>query len=175
VRALIAFLEVIQKKEGKMHVKKKRREKAMEEKDSWRDVQTLYERMEPAINKLARRIMRFDDTSLDDLKQQAFIALMSAVAKYRKGKSSQMKLETYAYWYLQKHFQLAVDTDRVIYDVYDADGKHVKSLHGSEYARRKKDLPSAHTVRSKRAFVDMAKKDADKNGDWLEDMAKEEE
>ena len=45
---------------------KRKRQKAMEEKDSWRDVQTLYERMEPAINKLARRIMRFDDTSLDN-------------------------------------------------------------------------------------------------------------
>ena len=155
---------------------KRKRQKAMEEKDSWRDVQILYERMEPAINKLARRIMRFDDTSsLEDLKQQAWMALKAAVTKYRKGKNGEMKLETYAYWYLQKHFQLAVDVDRVIYDIYDKDGNHVKSLRGSEYVRHKKDMPLAHTVRSKRAFVDLARKDTGKNGDWLEDMAKDEE
>lgn len=154
---------------------RRKRQKAMEEKDSWRDVQNLYERMEPAINKLARRIMRFDDTSLEDMKQQAWMALKAAVTKYRKGKSGQMKLETYAYWYLQKHFHLAVDTDRVIYEVYDENGRHLKSLRGSEYARHKKDLPSSHTVRSKRAFVDLAKRDSDKKGDWLEDVAKEEE
>ncbi len=147
----------------------------MEEKDSWRDVQILYERMEPAINKLARRLMRFDDTSsFEDLKQQAWMALKAAVTKYRKRKNGEMKLETYAYWYLQKHFQLAVDVDRVIYDIYDKNGNHVKSLRGSEYARRKKDMLPTHTVRSKRAFVDLARKDADKNGDWLEDMTKEE-
>lgn len=144
--------------------------KTMDEKDSWRDVQILYERMEPAINKLARRLIRFDDTlDFDDLKQQAWMALKAAVAKYRKGKGGQMKLETYAYWYLQKHFQLAVDVDRVIYDVYDGNGNHVESLRGSEYTRRKKDMPPAHTVRSRRAFVDLTRKDSD--GDWIEDVA----
>lgn len=144
--------------------------KTVDEKDSWRDVQILYERMEPAINKLARRLIRFDDTlDFDDLKQQAWMALKAAVAKYRKGKGGQMKLETYAYWYLQKHFQLAVDVDRVIYDVYDGNGNHVESLRGSEYTRRKKDMPPAHTVRSRRAFVDLTRKDSD--GDWIEDVA----
>lgn len=144
--------------------------KAMDEKDSWRDVQILYERMEPAINKLARRLIRFDDTlDFDDLKQQAWMALKAAVAKYRKGKGGQMKLETYAYWYLQKHFQVAVDVDRVIYDVYDGNGNHVESLRGSEYTRRKKDMPPAHTVRSRRAFVDLTRKDSDEN--WIEDVA----
>ncbi|CAG1004204.1 hypothetical protein ANRL2_04350 [Anaerolineae bacterium] len=144
--------------------------KAMDEKDSWRDVQILYERMEPAINKLARRLIRFDDTlDFDDLKQQAWMALKAAVAKYRKRKGGQMKLETYAYWYLQKHFQTAVDVDRVIYDIYDGNGNHVESLRGSEYTRRKKDMPPAHTVRSRRAFVDLTRKDSD--GDWIEDVA----
>lgn len=146
------------------------RQKAMDEKDSWRDVQILYERMEPAINKLARRLMRFDDTlDFDDLKQQAWMALKAAVNKYRKGKGGQMKLETYAYWYLQKHFQLTVDVDRVIYDVYDGNGNHVESLRAREYTRRKKDMPPAHTVRSRRAFVDLTRKDTD--GDWIEDVA----
>lgn len=149
---------------------KRNRPKATEEKDSWRDVQILYERMEPAINKLARRLMRFDDTlDFEDLKQQAWMALKVAVNKYRKGKGGQMKLETYAYWYLQKHFQLAVDVDRVIYDVYDKNGNHVESLRAREYTRRKKDMPPAHTVRSRRAFVDLTRKDTD--GDWIENVA----
>lgn len=149
---------------------KRNRPKAMEEKDSWRDVQILYERMEPAINKLARRLMRFDDTlDFEDLKQQAWMALKAAVNKYRKGKGGQMKLETYAYWYLQKHFQLAIDVDRVIYDVYDKNGNHVESLRAREYTRRKKDMPPAHTVRSRRTFVDLTRKDTD--GDWIENVA----
>lgn len=147
------------------------------DKKIWREAERLFNKMNPTISKLIDKLLRFD-SGLDqaDLQQQAYLAIHQAVKKYRTiraGKKSGMKVETYAYWYLQKHFHRTLDVDRVVYDVYDDSGRHVGSYHATNYYQKKSSLPEGHIVKTRRLDVDLTtvmngNGDRDKKGDWTE-------
>ena len=127
----------------------------MPNQDIWKDVDRLFERMRTLILKLINSRLG-PDGSVDetDLLSQARLALYNACKQYQVERPK-MKRETYAYWYLQKHFNAAIDDDRVVYSVYTEDGQYIGTFHGREYARKRKNLPQKHFFRSKTTYVDL--------------------
>jgi len=147
------------------------------DKKIWKEAERLFHKMNPTICKLMDRLLGFD-SSLEqaDLFQQAYLAIHQAVKKYRTvrdGKKSNMKIETFAYWYLEKHFHRTLDVNRVVYDVYDSSGRHVGTYHARDYYQKKSSLPDEHVVKTRRLDVDLAtllngNGNRDKMRDWTE-------
>lgn len=152
--------------------------------DIWQEAEALFQKMRPMILRLASRMLKIDSTlDQEDLLLQARLALREACLKYEREhlsisrKKTAMKRETFAYWYLQKFFQQAIDADRVLYDVFDQEGNPLTSLYGGEYTRNKKRIPGKHSFRSRTVFSDPAFfKDRDgknRNADALPDITPE--
>lgn len=146
----------------------------------------LYDEMQPTITKMIEKLIRFDTgLSKEDLQQQAYLAINEAVLKYRRKpttesdseESKPMKISTFAFWYLQKHFYRTINADAVIYDVYDEDGNQIGSYYGKEYYQKKYSMPE-HTVKTRRADIDLAtifnnNEEGGTHEDWTERISSE--
>ena len=153
------------------------------------NVYALYERMIPVILKLAERYVDFDaSVDKEDLLGEAYLAIHDAFLKFNpehtvnsssvkemtmeqlmRGKTTtktEIAIEDYAFWFLEKYFLKAVETKCVEYEVENADGT-TRTMTSDEYYRNKKELRlQGCTLKGTRSrFVDV---EGNSNGDYMD-------
>ena len=126
--------------------------------------------LQKQIHKIISKIINFNSSyEFEDYLQEAFIACHKAVCYYnyfkensenhrkkhiarRHGRSkllvingkhlkmTDMRIDVYAYWYVQKRLYKIADSGEVLFEIYSPDDSYIKTVSNSEYRRSRKKL-----------------------------------
>jgi hypothetical protein len=130
-----------------------------------REAYDVWRSLQKQINKIISKIINFNSSyEFEDYLQEAYIACHKAVCNYnffkessesyRNNKSSEkfivingirlkmtnMRIDVYAYWYVQKRLYKIADSGEVLFEIYSQDDKYIKTVSNSEYRRSRKKL-----------------------------------
>lgn len=86
-------------------------------------------------------------------------------------KKTIMKINVFAFWYIQKRFFKLADMKEVVFNVFTEDGEYIETLSNSEYRKKKKDIELKKCVIStSNIFKSMDKPDSDENEDSIQEF-----
>lgn len=123
-------------------LKKKYYSKKREREDKMRKIHEIYLLNQPFIKTLARRYSNIDNAvSYEDLLSEGYIAVANALKTFKP--QSNLTFSSYLWWHLQKRFQSALGTDKIV-EVKYSDGKE-GVLPYREFLRIKRSLPEGTT------------------------------
>ncbi len=87
----------------------------------------------------------------EDLQQEALIAILQALRKYKHGPDIQMKFSTYLEWSIRNIFQRAIGNRDKYVEIYSRDGAFEKTMGYGKFVQQKKALEdSGHTYTTKK-------------------------
>jgi len=110
--------------------------------DKMRKIHEIYLINQPFIKTLARRYSKIDHAvSYEDLLSEGYIAVANALKSFKS--QSNLTFSSYLWWHLQKRFQSALGTDKIV-EVKYSDGKE-GVLPYREFLRIKRSLPEGTT------------------------------
>ncbi len=114
----------------------------------------IYAIYRPRIIKIARKYSSLSPIfGEDDLRQEALIAILQALRKYRHSPDIRMKFSTYLEWSIRNIFQRAIGHRDKYVEVYDRDGAFVKTMGYGKFVEQKKTLEAAGcTYTTKKRF-----------------------
>lgn len=131
-------------------------------------------RMRPFIEKIIRKVINFNDVlEEDDYWNEAYIAIYTAVLKYNRFRQfgqvdpdedfevarmlrlSDMKFETFAYWYVERALYRAADMGDVEFLIPQNGNGTEKVLTASEYYKNRKLYPNARSFRKVVTFTEL--------------------
>ncbi len=82
-----------------------------------------------------------------------------------------MKIEVFAFWYIQKRFFKLADMKEVVFNIFTEDGEYIETLSNSEYRKKKKVLELRKCVIStSNIFKSMDKPDSDEDEDSIQEF-----
>jgi hypothetical protein len=83
-----------------------------------------------------------------------------------------MKIDVFAFWYIQKRFFKLADMDEVVFNVFSGDEEYIETLSNSEYRKKKKDLQLKKSIiRTSNIFKSMDKPHSDEDEDNVQEFA----
>ncbi len=89
----------------------------------------------------------------EDLQQEALIAILQALRKYRHSPDIQMKFSTYLEWSIRNIFQRAIGSRDKYVEIYSPDGAFEKTMGYGKFVEQKKALEDAGcTYTTKKRF-----------------------
>jgi RNA polymerase sigma factor (sigma-70 family) len=114
----------------------------------------IYSIYRPRIVKIARKYRSLSPIfGEDDLQQEALIAILQALQKYRHSSDIRMKFSTYLEWSIRNIFQRAIGNRDKYVEIYRLDGTFDKTMSYGKFIERKKSLEEeGYTFTTKRRF-----------------------
>ena len=114
----------------------------------------IYSIYRPRIVKIARKYRSLSPIfGEDDLQQEALIAILQALQKYRHSSDIRMKFSTYLEWSIRNIFQRAIGNRDKYVEIYRPDGAFDKTMSYGKFIERKKSLEEeGYTFTTKRRF-----------------------
>jgi len=89
----------------------------------------------------------------EDLQQEALIAILQALRKYRHSPDIQMKFSTYLEWSIRNIFQRAIGSRDKYVEIYSPNGTFEKTMAYGKFVEKKKALEdSGYTYTTKKRF-----------------------
>jgi len=130
-----------------------------------REAYDVWRSLHKQINKIISKIINFNSSyEFEDYLQEAYIACHKAVCNYnffkegsknyRNNKQAEkfividgtrlritnMRIDVYAYWYVQKRLYKIADSGEVLFEIYSPDDRYIKTISNSQYRRNRKKL-----------------------------------
>lgn len=114
----------------------------------------IYAIYRPRIIKIARKYRSLSPIfGEEDLQQEALIAILQALQKYRHSPDVRMKFSTYLEWSIRNIFQRAIGSRDKYVEIYGGDGALVKTMAYGRFVGQKKVLEEAGcTYTTKKRF-----------------------
>jgi Sigma-70 region 2 len=104
-------------------------------------VMQAYRANQKHIKSIYRRYLSFDRAYEEaDLEQEALFATYLAMVKWDPEKDRNMDFSTFLHWYVQKHFQKRFPGGDKAVDIYDAEGRLVRTIKYNTYRKCKTAL-----------------------------------
>jgi RNA polymerase sigma factor (sigma-70 family) len=114
----------------------------------------IYAIYRPRIVKIARKYRSLSPIfGEEDLQQEALIAILQALRKYRHSPDIRMKFSTYLEWSIRNIFQRAIGSRDKYVEIYGSDGAFEKTMGYGRFVEQKKALEGAGcTYTTKKRF-----------------------
>ena len=114
----------------------------------------IYSIYKPRIVKIARKYRSLSPIfGEDDLQQEALIAILQALQKYRHSSDIRMKFSTYLEWSIRNVFQRAIGNRDKYVEIYRRDGAFDRTMNYGKFIEQKKSLEEAGcTFTTKKRF-----------------------
>jgi len=114
----------------------------------------IYSIYRPRIIKIARKYRSLSPIfGEDDLQQEALIAILQALKKYKHSPDIRMKFSTYLEWSIRNIFQRAIGSRDKYVEIYGRDGAFEKTMNYGKFVEQKKALEDAGcTYTTKKRF-----------------------
>jgi RNA polymerase sigma factor (sigma-70 family) len=114
----------------------------------------IYAIYRPRIVKIARKYRSLSPIfGEEDLQQEALIAILQALRKYRHSPDIRMKFSTYLEWSIRNIFQRAIGSRDKYVEIYGSDGTFEKTMGYGRFVEQKKALEGAGcTYTTKKRF-----------------------
>ncbi|OPY70732.1 MAG: Sigma-70 region 2 [Syntrophorhabdaceae bacterium PtaU1.Bin034] len=118
----------------------------------------IYSIYRPRIIKIARKYRSLSPIfGEDDLQQEALIAILQALRKYRHNPDIRMKFSTYLEWSIRNIFQRAIGHRDKYVEIYGPGGAFLKTMSYARFIERKKSLEKeGYTYTTKKRFCYLA-------------------
>jgi RNA polymerase sigma factor (sigma-70 family) len=112
----------------------------------------IYSIYRPRIIKIARKYRSLSPIfGEDDLQQEALIAILQALKKYKHSPDIRMKFSTYLEWSIRNIFQRAIGNRDKYVEIYSRDGAFEKTMGYGKFVEQKKALEdSGYTYTTKK-------------------------
>ena len=114
----------------------------------------IYAIYRPRIIKIARKYRSLSPIfGEEDLQQEALIAILQALRKYKHSPDIRMKFSTYLEWSIRNIFQRAIGSRDKYVEIYGRDGAFEKTMGYGKFVEQKKALEDAGcTYTTKKRF-----------------------
>jgi RNA polymerase sigma factor (sigma-70 family) len=114
----------------------------------------IYATYRPRIIKIARKYRSLSPIfGEEDLRQEALIAILQALQKYRHSPDVRMKFSTYLEWSIRNIFQRAIGNRDKYVEIYGRDGVFYRTMGYGKFVEQKKALEEAGcTYTTKKRF-----------------------
>jgi len=114
----------------------------------------IYATYRPRIIKIARKYRSLSPIfGEEDLRQEALIAILQALQKYRHSPDVRMKFSTYLEWSIRNIFQRAIGSRDKYVEIYGRDGVFYRTMGYGKFVEQKKALEDAGcTYTTKKRF-----------------------
>ncbi len=118
----------------------------------------IYSIYRPRIIKIARKYRSLSPIfGEDDLQQEALIAILQALLKYRHSPDVKMKFSTYLEWSIRNIFQRVIGNRDKYVEIYGPDGAFFKTMSYARFIEQKKSLEKeGYTHTTKKRFCYLA-------------------
>jgi RNA polymerase sigma factor (sigma-70 family) len=104
----------------------------------------IYSIYRPRVIKIARKYRSLSPIfGEDDLQQEALIAILQALRKYKHSPDIRMKFSTYLEWSIRNIFQRAIGNRDKYVEIYGRDGSFDKTMNYGKFIEQKKSLEDA--------------------------------
>ncbi len=125
----------------------------------------IYSIYRPRIIKIARKYRSLSPIfGEDDLQQEALIAILQALRKYRHSSDIRMKFSTYLEWSIRNIFQRAIGNRDKYVEIYRPDGSFERTMAYGKFVEQKKALEhSGHTYTTKKRFSYLSEAQGDED------------
>ncbi len=130
----------------------------------------IYAIYRPRIVKIARKYRSLSPIfGEEDLQQEALIAILQALRKYRHSPDIRMKFSTYLEWSVRNIFQRAIGSRDKYVEIYGGDGTFEKTLGYARFVEQKKVLEGVgctYTTKKRFCYLSEVLREDDLEAKW---------